>query len=427
MLDTPGFTEITPTADVSADRHGRRAKCLQRLVRMDLPVPATVAIPFATVRRIAEGELPDLSTMLALFEKRPLLLSVRSSSETADWGGPGAVLGLGMNDDAHAWLCNTLGHEVADDLYLRFIRRYAIEIMRLDEAPFLDATTPAEARSLYEEEADAPFPQDIRDQLSAVLQSMARAWEGTSARLLRQAQGAPADAGLGLVVQRMATGMGAGQTGSGMIQFVSPRTGEPQVTGRYTGKALGREALMTESTALYLTRDPRGPSLEELLPDVYAELIAAGAYCRRRLREEMQIEFTVDQGRLYILDAVRCVRDPRASVAIAAALARDGIIPRSEAVERVTPAMIARLLHRQVAPGAAREALARGIAAWHALNRGGGHRSQDSPPPAPQSLHPVHPSWRQRTDARGLPKNSKEAVPPAARPSVRYRQTHPLN
>ncbi|MGB3406047.1 MAG: pyruvate, phosphate dikinase, partial [Jannaschia sp.] len=345
MLDTPRFTEITPTADIRSSRHGSRAKCLQRLIRMDLPVPHTVALPFETVREIAAGQMPDLGTMIALFDDKPLLLSVRSSSQTSDWGGPGAVLNIGMNDVAHAWLSNTLGHDVADKIYLRFIRSFAIEVMRLDEQPFIDATTPAAARDTFEEEMQEPFPQGIADQLDAVLRSMARAWEGTSARLLRQAQGAPIDAGLGLVVQRMAQGMGPGQSGSGVVQFVNPSTGEPQVTGRYMGQAMGREALRNRDKALYLTRDSRGPSLQDQLPEVYQELLEAGEACRRRLREEMQIEFTIDQGRLAILDAVRCPRDARASLAIAAALARDGIIPRTEALLRVAPATLSRLLH----------------------------------------------------------------------------------
>ncbi|MEM7491621.1 MAG: pyruvate, phosphate dikinase, partial [Pseudomonadota bacterium] len=363
MLDTPGFVEVTPRADIAVDRHGNRAKCLQRLIRMDLPVPQTVAIPFDTVRRIADGDMPDLATLVGLFEGTPRLLSVRSSSETPDWGGPGAVLNIGMNDHAHAWLSNTLGDDVADKLYLRFVRSFAIEVMRLDEQPFIDAATPAEARDTYEDELDEPFPQALTDQLAAVLRSMAHTWEGTSARLLRQAQGAPGDAGLGLVVQRMAQGMGPGQSGAGVVQFVDPATGDPQVTGRYMGQAMGRDALRNRDKALYLRKDPRGPSLEELLPEVFAELVAVGAACRDSLREEMQVEFTVDQGRLAVLDAVRCQRAPRASVAIAAALARDGVIPRSEAILRVPPGTLSRLLHRQIDAAAPRTVLARGIAA----------------------------------------------------------------
>ena len=363
MLDTPGFVEVTPTADIAVTRHGNRAKCLQRLIRMGLPVPQTVAIPFATVREIADGKMPDLATMIALFDGEPRLLSVRSSSQTQDWGGPGAVLNIGMNDRAHAWLSNTLGDRIADKLYLRFIRSFAIDVMRLDEQPFIDAATPAEAIETYAAELDEPFPQAIADQLAAVLRTMARAWEGTSARLLRQAQGAPADAGLGLVVQRMAQGMGPGQSGSGVVQFVDAATGDRQVTGRYMGQAMGRDALQDDGRAIYLTRDARGPSLEELLPETYAELIAVGALCRKRLREEMQVEFTIDQGRLAILDAVRCPREARASVAIAAALARDGIILRADALLRIAPATLSRLLHRQIAPGADRPVVARGIAA----------------------------------------------------------------
>ncbi|CTQ50166.1 putative PEP-binding protein [Jannaschia donghaensis] len=363
MLDTPGFTPITPAADITADRHGSRAKCLQRLIRMDLPVPQTVAIPFQTVRTIAGGDMPDLGHLIGLFEGEPLLLSVRSSSQTGDWGGPGAVLNIGMNDHAHAWLSNTLGDAVADKLYLRFIRSFAIEVMRLDEEPFDDAPTPAAARQVFEDEMDAPFPQRIEAQLAEVLQNMSRAWDGTSARLLRQAKGAPADAGLGLVVQRMAQGMGPGQSGAGVVQFVDPATGDPQITGRYMGQAMGRDALRTPEKALYLTRDARGASLEDMLPDVYAELREVGTRCRRRLREEMQVEFTIDQGRLAILDAVRCPRDARASVAIAAALARDGVIPRTEALLRVAPETLSRLLHRQIDPNARATVLGRGIAA----------------------------------------------------------------
>ncbi|MCK0166001.1 pyruvate, phosphate dikinase [Jannaschia sp. S6380] len=363
MLDTPGFVEITPTADIDVARHGNRAKCLQRLIRMELPVPQTVALPFDTVRKIADGQMPDLATLIGLFDGEPQLLSVRSSSQASDWGGPGAVLNIGMNDDAHAWLFRSVGKAVADRIYLRFIRSFAIDVMRLDEEPFAEAETPARALQTYEDELDEPFPQAITDQLAAVLRSMARAWEGTSARLLRQAQGAPADAGLGLVVQRMAQGMGPGQSGAGVVQFIDPATGDPQVTGRYLGQAMGRDALRDRDHALYLTRDPRGPSLQDLLPEVYAELLDAGARCRRRLREEMQIEFTIDQGRLAILDAVRCPRETRASVAVATALARDGIIPRSEALLRVAPGALSHLLHRQIDPQAKRKVLARGIAA----------------------------------------------------------------
>ena len=94
-------------------------------------------------------------------------------------------------------------------------------------------------------------------QLAAVLRSMARAWEGTTARLLRQAKGAPVDAGLGLVVQEMVFGVGQGESGSGVIQLVSSETGLPQITGRYLSQSQGRDALQGEALALSRTRPAR--------------------------------------------------------------------------------------------------------------------------------------------------------------------------
>lgn len=192
---------------------------------------------------------------------------------------------------------------------------------------------------------------------------MARAWNGTSARLLRQAKGAPADAGLGLVVQEMAFGVGQGQCGSGVLQLVDSDTGLPQITGRYLSQSQGRDALEGDAAAMYLTRDPRGPSLEELVPEAFAELKDHAALMRKRLRAEMQVEFVIDQGKLHILDGVKVARSSRAAVRIAVALADEGIISREEALMRVQPRTLSELLHRQVDPSAKRDVIGRGIAA----------------------------------------------------------------
>tara|TARA_B100000787_G_scaffold139575_1_gene108482 strand:- start:479 stop:2491 length:2013 start_codon:yes stop_codon:yes gene_type:complete len=192
---------------------------------------------------------------------------------------------------------------------------------------------------------------------------MARAWEGTSARLLRQAKGAPVDAGLGLVVQAMAIGVGRGECGSGVIQFASSDTGLPKIHGRYLRQSQGRESLDRQLGSLYLSKDPRGPSLEETCPEVFAQLLAHSLLARQRLREEMQIEFTIENGKLVILDAVRIIRSSSAAVHIAVNLANDGVISREEALMRVDPKALSELLHRQVAPDAKRSVLAKGISA----------------------------------------------------------------
>ncbi|MEM1341920.1 MAG: PEP-utilizing enzyme, partial [Pseudomonadota bacterium] len=363
----PHITAVTPHAPIAVASHGGRAKCLQRLVRLDLPVPRTVALSFDAVRRIAAGESPDMSALLAPFGADPILC-VRPSSEDPDWGGPGAILNIGINDQRANRLAAQIGVEPAARLYLRFVQSYAVHVARLDADLFDDLPEDAQdalalALQIYQDDAEEPFPQDVGAQLLEVLRSMARAWQGTTARLLRQAKGAPADAGLGLVVQEMALGLGEGECGSGVMQLVDSVTGDRRCTGRYLSQSQGREALKAEAEALFLQKDPRGPSLEELAPKAFAKLKKYTALMRTKLREEMQTEFTIENGKVFVLDGVRVARNARTAVAIAVALAEDRIISREEALMRVEPRALNELLHRQIDPDAPRDVLACGIAA----------------------------------------------------------------
>ncbi|PRY91292.1 pyruvate,orthophosphate dikinase [Donghicola tyrosinivorans] len=360
------ITLITPTAPMAVATHGGRAKCLQRLVRMELPVPLTVALSFRAVKEIAAGRMPDLSELTSVFDGGALLC-VRPSSEDPDWGGPEAVLNIGMNDATYVELSDRVGQEAAAQLYLRFVKYFSVHVARLDPDAFDEITAKGSeglraALAAYEEETDEPFPQSREKQLAEVLRSMARAWEGTSARLLRQAKGAPADAGLGLIVQQMVLGIGAGECGSGVIQFVNSDTGQPQITGRYLSQSQGREALL-QREALYLECDARGPSLQEHAPQAFDELLDFGARMRRRLREEMEIEFTIENGHAHIIDGLRVKRSNRAALRIAVDLAESGVIDRAEAVMRIQPRALSELLHRQVDPTAKRDRIGRGVAA----------------------------------------------------------------
>ncbi|ODT58889.1 putative PEP-binding protein [Paracoccus hibiscisoli] len=354
-------TLITPSGRIDRADHGWRAKCLQRLVRMDLPVPRSFAISADAVRMIAQGR-PVAPDVLAEVFAGSGLVSVRPSAVMPEWGGPGTVLNVGINDALHGRLAAAIGRQNADAVYLSFVQSYAIHIARLDPDMFSQDGDGALADALrcYHDEMDQPFPQDPVEQLNQVLRSMARAWDGPTARLLRQAKGAPADAPLGLVVQEMALALGPGICGSGTIQFIDPVTGTPRVTGRFRGQRHGA-TIGTGAETLYLTRDDRGPSLEETAPEIFADLVRFGIAARERLREEMQIEFVVTGGRISVIDAVRVTRGSRASVRIAVSLARDGIIPPEEALMRVEPRALADLLHHQVDPRAPRDVIARGI------------------------------------------------------------------
>jgi pyruvate,orthophosphate dikinase len=360
--DFAEFVELTPGAPVSSARHGWRAKCLQRLIRLELPVPRTVALSCEGVRAIAAGQMPDIARLVAMFGPE-MLVSVRGSPENPEWGGPGTVLNVGMNHARRDALAVKLGHDVAEALYLRFVQAFATHVARLDPDMFSAPPSPtalAQALADYQAETDEPFPQDPARQLADVLRSMARAWEGTTARLLRQAKGAPAEAALGLVVQEMALGIGPGLSGSGTVQCVDSVTGAPQITGRFRGQSQGRTVSVE---TLYLTRDKRGASLEEAAPGLFAEMVRYTVACREKLREEMQIEFTVENGRLAVIDAIRVPRSSRAAVKIAVALANDGVISREDALLRIEPRALSELLHYQVDPRSPRDRIARGIAA----------------------------------------------------------------
>ncbi len=329
---------------------------------MQLPVPRSFAIPAESVQSIATGKPVDLGTLSGLFAQGDGLVSVRPSALMPEWGGPGTVLNVGINDQTHDRLARRIGRANADALYRSFVQGYAIHIARLDPDMFAQEgdNALAEALHCYRDETDEDFPQDPATQLAEVLRSMARAWEGPTARLLRQAKGAPANAPLGLVVQQMALGMGPGLCGSGSIQFVDSVTGAPRITGRFRPQHHGG-ASGSGAESFYLAHDDRGPSLQDTAPEMFADLTRFGVAARERLREEMQIEFVVVDGQISIIDATRVQRTSRAGVRIAVALARDGIIPESEAVMRVEPRALADLLHQQVDPTAPREVIARGI------------------------------------------------------------------
>ena len=135
--DNPDVTIITATSPMTTPTHGGRAKCLQRLVRLDLPVPRTVALSFDTVHELAGGYRPDVSAVLAQFDPNALLC-VRPSSEDPDWGGPGAVLNIGMNDARYVDLCDQIGKAAATEIYFRFVVNYATDVARLDAELFDD-------------------------------------------------------------------------------------------------------------------------------------------------------------------------------------------------------------------------------------------------------------------------------------------------
>ena len=339
--------------------YGRRAAKLARLTALGLAVPPGVALSFDCVRALADGgPMPDLP----LDPSR--LLVLRSSPEHRAWGGPGAVLNLGICAAALPRLAARIGPAAAQELQRRAIAGFAHAVHGLDPDDF---EPPAQALAIFAAQTGQPFPGDPLEQLEAAARAMARAWDAPSARILRRAKGAPEEAGLGLVVQELVLGAGPGLGGAGHVQMVDSRTGAPACLGEFRERS---------GPARRLTRDERvaagdeAPSLEELDPGVLAALREAARAAAEGLGDAFRIDFVVDDGRVAVVDAVPVRRNARAAVRIAVDLAERGVIGRSEALLRVDPRSLIEHLHPQIDPSAQRDVFGSGLAASPGAARG---------------------------------------------------------
>ncbi|WP_297976101.1 putative PEP-binding protein, partial [uncultured Amaricoccus sp.] len=344
---------------VRVNVYGRRAADLARLTALGLPVPPGIALSFGCVADLAAGgPMPELPATLP----PGTLLALRSSPEERSWGGASAMLNIGLTDAGVASLAGRIGEAAAYGLYHRFIAIFSHAVHGLDPEDFDSALRahpddpPAQAAAMlafFEEETGEPWPADPGAQLEAAARAMARAWASPSARILRQARGAPADAGLGLVIQRLALGLGPGICGSGHFQAVNGRTGAPERGGRFRPQTLGPARLGADSAH----------QLAEAGPAVLAALESAAAQAAQALGDAHLIEFAVESGGVAILDALPVRRTGRAAVRIAVDLVHSGAITREEALLRIEPRSLVEHLHPQLDPSAHRDVFASGLAA----------------------------------------------------------------
>ena len=304
-------------AAIHADRYGERAARLAALHDLGLAVPDGRLLPVDVVARLLAA---DVQYEIADLVAPRALVALRSSPQVAAWGGPGAILNIGMCD---AMVGENTARAV---IYCRFIQHYAVAVDRVDAEAFDSLTDVAASKAAYLEETGAEFPQDAGMQLQAAIKAMLRDWRSRSARMLREAKGAPIEAGLALIVQDMA----AGSLG----------------TARFVDEVTGAARLVCDAGS-----------------DIRAQLSALGEQVTKGLRDVYDIEFAVENGVIRILDAERAKRNARASVTIAVDLAKAGAITRDEALLRVDPRNLIEHLHPQISPEAVRDVFCRGMAA----------------------------------------------------------------
>ena len=395
-------------ADLRALLGGKGAN-LAEMSNLDLPVPPGFTLTtelcthfYQNDQQYPDGLAASVDVALGAIESvadarfgdavNPLLVSVRSGARASMPGMMDTVLNLGLNDDTVVGLAARSGdRRFAFDSYRRFIQMYADVVLGLDHYHFEDLLeqrkldrgvlldTELEAgdleelaaayRELVAAESGAPFPQDPRDQLWGAIGAVFGSWMNNRAATYRRLHNIPEDWGTAVNVQAMVFG-NMGETSATGVAFTrDPATGENVFYGEYLANAQGEDVVAGIRTPQHLTiagREKSGddkPSLEEAMPEIFTQLVDVYQRLEAHYRDMQDIEFTVQQGRLYILQTRSGKRTAKAALKIAVDMAEEGLIEKAEAVARVDPASLDQLLHPTLDPDAERRVIAVGLPA----------------------------------------------------------------
>ncbi|WP_428968668.1 pyruvate, phosphate dikinase [Sphingomonas sp. Xoc002] len=388
---------------------GGKGANLAEMASIGLPVPPGFTISTAMCTRYYEDgeqfpqELRDevadgIAHIEAVTEKRfgdpenPLLVSVRSGARVSMPGMMDTVLNLGLNDETVEGLAKKAGDErFAWDSYRRFIQMYADVVLELDHGAFeealeiakedngftLDTEMSAEDwkalvttyKGLVEEQWGKPFPQDVHDQLWGAVGAVFGSWQSERAKVYRRLNDIPADWGTAVNVQAMVFGNMGDTSATGVAFTRDPSKGDRAYYGEFLINAQGEDVVAGIRTPQYLTKAAREEanakpaSMEEAMPEVYAELAAVFDQLETHYRDMQDIEFTVEQAKLWMLQTRSGKRTAKAALKIAVDMANEGLITREEAIARVDPAALDQLLHPTLDPDASRDVLTKGLPA----------------------------------------------------------------
>ena len=375
---------------------GGKGADLARMVQLGLPVPPGFTITTEACRHyLRHGERPpDLDRQvlaeLARLEKQagrclgdasnPLLLAVRSGAATSMPGMMDTILDIGLNDLTVEGLATVTGDErFAVDCYRRMLQMFGETVFGIPSASFgevldavksehgadldvdLDAgalrTVVERNKAVCEQEAGRPVPQDPSEQLVLAIDAVFGSWRSDRAAVYRRRNGIADDLGTAVNVQVMVFGNRSAASGSGVAFTRDPATGELGDYGEYLPTAQGEDVVSGVRTAVPLS------ALRDLDPASYRRLRSVMGTLERHYRDMCDIEFTVEEGRLWILQTRVGKRSPAAAFRIAADLVEEGWITEDEALLRVTGDQLAQLMHPRFDPAHPRPVLTEGLAA----------------------------------------------------------------
>ena len=322
----------------------------------------------------------------------PLLVSVRSGARVSMPGMMDTVLNLGLNDETVQGLAQVSGDErFAWDSYRRFVQMYsdvvlgldhdafeeALEIMKEDNGFFSDTEMEAkhwkalvgEYKALVEDQWGKPFPQDVNDQLWGAVAAVFGSWQSERAKVYRRLNDIPSEWGTAVNVQAMVFGNMGDTSATGVAFTRNPSTGENLYYGEFLINAQGEDVVAGIRTPQYLTTQAREEanakplSMEEAMPETYAELARVFDILEKHYRDMQDIEFTVERGKLWMLQTRSGKRTAKAALRIAVEMANEGLITEEEAIARVDPMALDQLLPPSLDPSASRDVLTKGLPA----------------------------------------------------------------
>ena len=388
---------------------GGKGANLAEMSSIGLPVPPgfTITTELCTYYYDNDHSYPDILTQqiqsaLAQIETEtgrqfgsadnPLLLSVRSGARASMPGMMDTVLNLGLTDESCDGLATQSGDaRFAYDSYRRFIQMYGDVVLEVDHGLFEDTLDDmkmdkdvvsdtdltaddlkalvASFKQIVLDETGEPFPQDPNTQLWGAISAVFASWMNQRAITYRRLNDIPASWGTAVNVQAMVFGNMGDDCATGVAFTRNPATGENQFYGEYLINAQGEDVVAGIRTPLPLTLEAKQQgghdalSLEEAMPEVFAQLDDVRHRLERHYGDMQDLEFTVQQNKLYMLQTRSGKRTAEAALNIAVQMAEEKLITESEALDRIAPESLDQLLHPTLDPDATRELIARGLPA----------------------------------------------------------------
>jgi len=372
---------------------------LAEMTLLGLPVPAGFTITTDACRAyMKENELPEgleaeVERHVRRLEQRtgkrfgddadPLLVSVRSGAAISMPGMMDTILNLGLNDDAAEGLAGRTGNpRFAYDSYRRLIQMFGEVVDGIDAHRFEDALTELKERRNARQDTDLgaddlrelvatyreiypTFPSDAREQLLRAVRAVFDSWNTPRAQVYRRANDIPDDLGTAVNVVQMVFGNKGERSGTGVAFTRDPSTGEQGVFGEFLANAQGEDVVAGIRTPQPLE------TMRDTMPDAYAQLLETMRRLEEHYRDMQDVEFTVEDDALYMLQTRAAKRTAAAALKAAVDMTDEGLISREEAVTRIDPAQLDQLLHPTIDPNARLDVAGKGLNASPGAASGG--------------------------------------------------------